>query len=392
MANQKKKFFQQDGAVYCRIYIEGKRIRKKLIDLDQLQRDARGRKRSESQQNSLLENLFLAVEKEIARSQQALHQQQVKERVAKIGQLFLRDVELRGRSSKTVTEYASALNDFIQYCGDISLDDYRLHHGHNLLRGLTERELAPRTQQKICIALNTFFKWCLEQEYSSKLIKLPMPTVVKRQPRPHSQQSIEEFGKYLHQRFDEATSESKRKFLLNHLRAYYLLRYAGLRRGEVHSLRLDNINLDKGVIHLRHVKEIGFKVKSGTEQTVPLAKVLIDEFLRDDLEERRAKERWYLDNGNGDLMPASANALTKALTRHAAQAGIEFQGKILHGFRASLATSLANENPAVAQRILRHANISTTISHYVNLPEATSRNLLDQVSQSSSTDSQLTVN
>ena len=111
------------------------------------------------------------------------------------------------------------------------------------------------------------------------------------------------------------------------------------------------------------------------------------EFLRDDLEERGAKERWYLDNGNGDLLPASANALTKALTRHAAQAGIQFQGKILHGVWASLATSLANENPAVAQRILRHANISTTISHYVNLPEATSRNLLDRVSQSSSTDS-----
>ena len=54
--------------------------------------------------------------------------------------------------------------------------------------------------------------------------------------------------------------------------------------------------MNKGVIHLRHVNEIGFKVKSGTEQTVPLAKVLVDEFLRDDLEERGAKERWYLDN------------------------------------------------------------------------------------------------
>ena len=115
-----------------------------------------------------------------------------------------------------------------------------------------------------------------------------MPTVVKRQPRPHSQQSIEELGNYLHQRFDEAISESKRKFLLNHLRAYYFLRYAGLRRGEVHSLRLENINLNKGVIHLRHVKEIGFKVKSGTEQTVPLAKILVDEFFREDLEERGA--------------------------------------------------------------------------------------------------------
>ena len=113
---------------------------------------------------------------------------------------------------------------------------------------------------------------------------------------------------------------------------------------------------------------------------------------RDDLEERGAKERWYLDDGCGKLLPASGDALTKALTRHASQAGIQFQGKILHGFRASLATSLANENPAVAQRILQDANISTTISHYVNLPEATSRTLLDRVSESSSTDSQLPVN
>ncbi len=391
MANQKKKFFKQDGAVYCRIYIEGKRIRKKLIDLDQLQRDARGRKRSESQQNSLLDSLFLDAEKEIERSQQGFQQNQEKVRVAQIGQVFLQDLELRGRSQKTVKEYACALNDFIQYCGDIYLDGYRLHHGHNLLRGLSERGLAPRTQQKICIALNGFFKWCFAQDYSCKLIKLPMPAVVRQQPRPHGQQNIEEFGRYLHQRLREATSETKQKAILNHLRAYYLLRYVGLRRGEIHSLRLENINLDQGVIYLRHVKEIGFKVKTGKEQTVPLAKVLVDEFLRDDLEERGAEERWYLDDGCGKLLPASGDALTKALTRHASQAGIQFQGKILHGFRASLATSLANENPAVAQRILRHANISTTISHYVNLPEATSRTLLDRVSESSSTDSQLPV-
>ena len=82
MANQKKKFFQQDGAVYCRIYIDGKRIRKKLIDRDQLQQDSRGRKRSESQQNSLLDSLFLDVEKEIERRQQVVKQKQAKARVA----------------------------------------------------------------------------------------------------------------------------------------------------------------------------------------------------------------------------------------------------------------------------------------------------------------------
>lgn len=241
-------------------------------------------------------------------------------------------LSLKVEVQKTVTESASALNDFIRYCGDISLDDYRLHHGHNLLRGLTERELAPRIQLKICIALNTFFNWCSAQEHSGKLIELPMPTSVKRQPRPHSQQSIEEFGKYLHQRFDEAISESKRKFLLNHLRAYYLLRYAGLRRGEVHSLRLENINLNKGVIHLRHVKEIGFKVKSGTEQTVPLAKILVDEFLREDLEGWGAKERWYLDNGNGDLLPASANALIKLLPDILMRLVFSFRAKFFMGF------------------------------------------------------------
>lgn len=85
------------------------------------------------------------------------------------------------------------------------------------------------------------------------------------------------------------------------------------------------------MIYLRHVKEIGFKVKSGTEQTVPLAKVLVDEFLMDDLEEWGAAERWYLDNGEGSLLLAGANALTKALTRHADEA-FSFRAKFFMGF------------------------------------------------------------
>ena len=97
-----------------------------------------------------------------------------------------------------------------------------------------------------------------------------MPAVVRQQPRPHGQQNIEEFGRYLHQRLREATSETKQKAILNHLRAYYLLRYVGLRRGEIHPLRLENINLDKGVVYLRHVKEIGFKVRTGKGRLCPL--------------------------------------------------------------------------------------------------------------------------
>ena len=68
--------------MYCGIYIDGKRIRKKLIDRDQLQQDSRGRKRSESQQNSLLDSLFLDTEKEIERRQQMVKQKQAKARVA----------------------------------------------------------------------------------------------------------------------------------------------------------------------------------------------------------------------------------------------------------------------------------------------------------------------
>ena len=43
---------------------------------------------------------------------------------------------------------------------------------------------------------------------------------------------------------------------------------------------------------------------------------------------------------------------------------------------SNLSIALLNENPAIAQEILRHTNTSTMIAHWVNLPEATSRNLL----------------
>ena len=39
-------------------------------------------------------------------------------------------------------------NVLIKYCGDIALDDYRLHLRHNLLRGLSKRGVGSKNPTK----------------------------------------------------------------------------------------------------------------------------------------------------------------------------------------------------------------------------------------------------
>jgi integrase len=54
-----------------------------------------------------------------------------------------------------------------------------------------------------------------------------------------------------------------------------------------------------------------------------------------------------------------------------------------HSFRSSLATNLytLGVKPKVIQAILRHSDIGTTLSYYVETPEAETREALDQLSK-----------
>ena len=76
-------------------------------------------------------------------------------------------------------------------------------------------------------------------------------------------------------------------------------------------------------------------------------------------------ERWYLDTGDASNSVQLAVRLANVFVRVQKYLGIHGEAKPTHGLRATtLATDLCKVNPYLAQQVLGHQDISTTISGY----------------------------
>jgi len=142
-------------------------------------------------------------------------------------------------------------------------------------------------------------------------------------------------------------------------RLWYSLAYwAGLRRGELTDLRWSDVDLSRGVIRVRNSKARR-----------------IDEIpLRSDLAAELAGARPMLmpTATESRVFPVAVGRRTRR--RDFERAGIpeiDADGRYadLHALRATLCTELARQlvPPTIAQRMLRHSNLQTTLRHYTRL-------------------------
>lgn len=136
--------------------------------------------------------------------------------------------------------------------------------------------------------------------------------------------------------------------------AWSFMAFAGLRRGEVNSLKPDNIH--DGYI---------FVIGKGDKP----AKIPVCPRLRREIERRGTWERMYVDN--------------KTLARYAAIAIPEgFQGKAHpHRFRHSFGSNLirAGVNVKVVQKLMRHENIQMTLDIYGHILDTDAEEAISKV-------------
>jgi integrase len=143
--------------------------------------------------------------------------------------------------------------------------------------------------------------------------------------------------------------------------------YAGLRRGELTALRLDDIDLGSGVIHVRRGwdAEAGeIATKSGRDRRVPIAGVL-----RDYLDEHLLGLAW--DKG----LAFGANALSPFCDRTLAERAAcawkraQLKGITLHECRHTFASLMiaAGVNAKALSTYMGHATISITLDRYGHL-------------------------
>jgi len=144
-----------------------------------------------------------------------------------------------------------------------------------------------------------------------------------------------------------------------------LLLFTGMRRGEVLGLRWEDIDVETGWIHVvrnavypggRNRAVIGTPKTTNGKRDIPLAPVLAEHLAP-------IKSAGFVIGGDA---PITQTAFNKAMERIGRT--IDLHGATAHVFRHSYATMLdaAGASPKTIQRIIGHADISTTMNRYVH--------------------------
>jgi integrase/recombinase XerD len=269
----------------------------------------------------------------------------------------------RGQSENTQKTYFTLLNQFVAWAGQQGLRDWRaveLPHLITFLQHERGRPLAhqpPESTRRLATesiyleiaALRSFYRWAETEKFLPANVaeNLSLPRPWKRLPKSLTN---EEITKLLVPVIPETPASLCDQAILE-------LAYAsGLRLSELRTIRLEQLQLESGFIHV-----IG---KGNKERVVPLGRKAVEAMKR------------YLDAGRPALVtrktPASVFitrrgtafspvALWKRIKARVRLAGIA-RNVTPHMLRHSFATHLLEHGAdlRVIQELLGHASISTT--------------------------------
>lgn len=240
------------------------------------------------------------------------------------------------RSKHTIKQYSHFLYHFLKFTGkkpeDIINED--VEHFKQYLS--IDRKYAKNSIYIAIKAIQAFFKY--------KGIDIGNVSVPKR-----SQQ----LPKYLNEEETHALIEASR----GNIRDYailHVLAYTGIRVGELCNLKIEDIDFDKGIIHIRSGK--------GDKDRIVIMEERTGFALNKYLNERNRKKvdftNVFLSERNRPISPLSVERIVK---KYAKISGIN-KRVTPHVLRHTLATTLLNHGADIRfiQSILGHASVSTT--------------------------------
>lgn len=251
----------------------------------------------------------------------------------------LEELERRNYSEATARAYIGAIRRYAEYFqrspDRLGLEHIREYHLH-----LVARRLAPHTIELQMSALRFLYMKTLKRNYRRD--DLPLPKVPRRLPVVLSQ--------------NEVARMIRGAANLRHRTILMLLYGAGLRRSEVCRLRIEDIDRERLILHVR-------QGKGGKDRELPLSPKLLEQlrvywrslqpkptaWLFPSLQQRRSGQ------------PITAKTVWHACEKACARAGIR-KAVHPHTLRHSYATHLleAGADLRTIQLLLGHSDISDT--------------------------------
>ena len=247
--------------------------------------------------------------------------------------------------------------------------------------------LSPITVRSMGGHLNRFFDWCsLEELIQGRPIKLKLPskklkkvrtTIPSVRQRHDVERRIrEEVSKWSKKEYRKKNRTTEQDRFRTLLRIFLLANYASMRRGEIYSLPLRNIDLAARRIYIQPINEDGgtdfyhkpiqveFRPKAGEGVDYQPIVDYLYPFLEEDLANRKPEEKWFLDKGDGSVWYASPDGMTKGIKIILKE--MKLEGGAVQWFRKARLDEIWEKNPNASKHFGRHQQIETTESHYTS--------------------------
>ena len=257
---------------------------------------------------------------------------------AKLLEVFINELKLRNYSPKTVKAYRSCIRSFVihfwpRHPRDLTQEDVRSY----LLYLLEEKKHPAGTVNQVYNAL----KFLFEELYH-------LPFVIKDLPRPQKDRKLPDVL---------STSEVRKIFAAvqnTKHRIMLMMAYAsGLRVSELVQLRIEDLDIQRGLIHLRGAKGRKDRFTILPPTMIPLLHRYAQEY-------RLGRSGWLFPSGFSSTHLAT-RSIQAVFERAIVTAGIE-KPVSMHTLRHSFATHLLESGTDLRyiQELLGHQSLRTT--------------------------------
>lgn len=304
-------------------------------------------------------------------------------------ELWLNEIKAT-KKEKTWASYKLTIELYLKFVGDHPFKDFGRKKNIIFLQELKTHKKPIYNENTVvqCISLSTqnmhmrqlqvFINWAYDMEYLKKRYYLTKAIPPQKDMEVYSLQDVEKVHDYLTKKIGEVINPRSDRFNRNLYRAYMLARHTLVRSGHIWSLKLENIDLEKGVIRFTENTDLNWQPKAMKWPTKPLNKTLLN-FLKDDLKNRDKSELYFLDNGNGGPWYATTQGLSNAMRKIANKLGLPKSVKPFHGgFRAAGITYLLENgaSPVKVQQLADHSDLATTMKYY-NTRKSSQKDIVD---------------
>jgi integrase len=223
------------------------------------------------------------------------------------------------------------------------------------------KPVSQATRHKRYRHLKTFLRWCVKAGHLSAnpLDDVPQPDKDKSLPSYLTPRELDRLLEYIEWHGENVTNGLGIKPDVGWLRHSIIIAVStGLRRGELLALRWQDVDLERGIIHVKN--RGAFRTKNGAERTVPVRGRALGTLERIASERDNFHGHVILDRDGSRPKPNRLSRYFKDMVRAAKLKDRE--GLRFHSLRHSCGAWLASQGVSerIIQEILGHASSATT--------------------------------